>query len=184
MRDVTYGAACSLDGFIAGPNGEIDWLDVPASRDEAWTYLANFWASVDTLIMGRKTYEQTLKVADAESDRMMGGVTSYVFSRTLASVSGKNVHLVRDDAAGVVRELKAKTGKRIWLFGGGEFAQSMFAADLVDEISINVIPVLLGAGARLFGDPGKRVPLEQTESRALGGGCTLMRYRVARSARS
>lgn len=180
MRDVFYGAACSLDGFIAGPNGEIDWLDVPASRADDERYLAEVWSSVDTLIMGRKTYEDAFKHGDPQAMGMFDGVTWYVFSRTLASVETRNTHLVRDDAAGCVRELKAQPGKRIWLFGGGEFASAMFGADLVDEIAINVIPVLLGSGVPLFVDPGKRVPLEHAETRLFGGGCVLLRYRVVR----
>src|SRR5579885_637581 len=169
MREVFYGAACSLDGFIAGPNGEIDWLDVAAARDESHRYLADLWSTVDTLIMGRKTYEDAFTYGDPESMGMLDGVTWYVFSRTLTGVRTKNTHLVRDGAAARVRELKAQPGKHIWLFGGGEFAGAMFAADLVDEIAINVIPVLLGSGTRLFADPGKRVPLEHAESRAFGG---------------
>jgi|SRR5579884_2377375 len=179
MRDVVYEVACSLDGFIAGPNGEIDWLEVPEARDATWSYLEAFWASVDTLIMGRKTYEDMVKQGNPEADQMLASVTPYVFSRTLASVATPNAHLAREDAAARVRELKAQPGKRIWLFGGGNFASSMFAADLVDEISINVIPILLGAGVPLFVDPGRRVPLDLTETRAMGGGCTMLRYRVA-----
>lgn len=181
MREVLYGAACSLDGFIAGPNGEIDWLNVPGSRDESDRYLADLWSTVDTLLMGRKTYEDAFKYGDPESMGMLEGVTWYVFSRTLTRVRTKNTHLVNDGAASCVRELRAQPGKRIWLFGGGEFASAMFAADLVDEIAINVIPVLLGSGPRLFVDPGKRVPLEHAETRDFGGGCTLQRYRVVHS---
>src|SRR4051794_23379397 len=128
MREVIYGAACSLDGFIAGPKGEIDWIE---ANEDARKYLSDFWPTIDTLIMGRKTYEQTLTY---DGGPMPGIKASYVFSRTLTQVRGERTHLVRDDAAAFVRGLKEQPGKRIWVFGGGDFARSMFEAGLIDEV--------------------------------------------------
>lgn len=184
MRDVIYGAACSLDGFITGPNGEIDWLHF--SKD-VQQYMAEFWPTLDTLLMGRKTYEQVLKYEDAgsggNSGMMSSIVASYVFSRTLTEVRGRNTHLVRENAADFVRNLKTQPGKRICLFGGGDFAGSMFAAGLVDEVGINIHPILLGAGTPLFVDPGRRVEFALKNVRPLSGGCVMLQYRAKRSAR-
>ena len=114
---------------------------------------------------------------------MGGGVSSpgmrtFVFSRTLNSIDAKDVELVRDNAAAVVRELREGEGKGICMMGGGELAGSLFAADLIDEVGLNVHPVLLGAGTLLFTDAGRRVPLELISSRCIAGGCVYSTYRV------
>jgi dihydrofolate reductase len=174
MRTVTYGGACSLDGFIAGPHGEIDWLHF---SDDVRDVMTAFWKDVDTILMGRKTWEFA-----AEHGGGGGGMgrrmKSYVFSRTLGSIDARGVTLVSDDAADFVRRLKAEPGGRICLLGGGELARSLLDAGLVDEIGLNVHPVLLGDGVPTFGGRGTRVPLALTESRTLHGGCVLMNYRV------
>ena len=175
MREIIYSAACSLDGFIAGPHGEIDWID---SGPDARRYLAELWPTIDTLIMGRKTYVDSLAYAGDGNDTAIPGVESYVFSRTLERVQGTRTHLVRDDAAGFVRRLKAQPGKRIFLFGGGVFARAMFEAGLVDEIGISVHPVLLGSGTPLFVDPGRRISLQLSAERPMDGRCVLLHYRV------
>ena len=174
MRRVIYGAACSLDGFIAGPNGEIDWLHF---SDDVKDYMASFWKDVDTIIMGRKTYEVALAMGG--SGRMPGIKASYVFSRTLTSVR-KGAELVTTDAGEFVRKLKAEDGKNICLWGGGDFARSLLEAGVVDEVGMNMHPVLLGRGVPLFLDAGRRIPLELTESRVLDGGCVLATYRITR----
>lgn len=182
MRDLVYGAGCSLDGFIAGPDGEIDWLQF---SEDVRRYTAEFWPTIDTLIMGRKTYEQSLKYAGSGDGGLTSGiVASYVFSRTLDSVRGKNTFLVRENAAEFVRDLKQKPGKRICLFGGGDFARSMFSAGLVDEVGINVHPILLGSGVPLFTDAGRRISFALTNIRPISGGCVILEYRAKRARRS
>jgi dihydrofolate reductase len=107
----------------------------------------------------------------------MEGITTYVFSRTLRSVSG-GAQLVSGDAAEFVRDLKRQPGKGICLMGGSELARSLLEAGLVDEVGANIHPILLGAGVPLFRDPGRRIPLELIESRTMDGGCVLATYRV------
>jgi dihydrofolate reductase len=176
MRTVTYGAACSLDGFIAPPDGSMDWLHF--SRD-VQDIMTRYWATVDTMLMGRKTWEFAMAHAGGGGDTgMSSGITTYVFSRTLRSVGG-GAKLVSDDAGGFVRQLKEQPGRGICVMGGGELAQSLFAAGVIDEVGLNVHPILLGSGVPFFRDAGRRVALELTEARVLDGGCVLMSYRVA-----
>jgi dihydrofolate reductase len=175
MRNVVYGAACSLDGFIAGPKGEIDWLHF--SKD-VQHYMAGFWPTVDTILMGRKTYEFASSAGGGGGGSMSGITATYVFSRTLPSVKGKGAHLVRDDAGEFVRHLKAEDGKGICVLGGGELASSLLDADVIDQVGMNMHPVLLGAGVPLFAGVKRRVPLVLQENRTLDGGCVLATYRV------
>lgn len=174
MRIVTYGAACSLDGFIAGPNGEIDWLH--QSRDSS-EILREYWQSIDTILMGRKTWEPAA-AHYAAGGAGTSGVRTMVFSRTLQAMEVKGVELIRDDAAGFVRELKTDPGKGIFLMGGGELARALFEADLVDEVRMNVQPLLLGDGVPMFNNPRHRIRLELQENRALDGGSVYSLYRV------
>ena len=172
MRTVTYGAASSLDGFIARKDHSVDWLKW---SDDVAAISSRYLKSVDTVLMGRKTYDVAVRVGTASYP----GLKTYVFSRTLEKLSDSAVQLCRDDVAKVVRKLKAQDGKGICVMGGGELAQSLIADGVVDEIGLNVHPILLGAGVPFFRDPGRRVQLELTESRVLHGGCVLMSYRVA-----
>jgi len=172
MRTVTYGAACTLDGFIAGKDEEIDWLNY--SKDVS-QIMREYWKSIDTILMGRKTWDFAVKMGGGGSS---GGMRTFVFSRTLKSIDAPGVELVRDNAADVVRELRAGEGKGICMMGGGDLARSLFAADLIDEVGLNVHPVLLGAGIPFFTNAGRRVPLELISSRCIAGGCVYSTYRV------
>jgi dihydrofolate reductase len=172
MRKVIYGGACSLDGFLAGPDGALDWLHFSKDVQDV---IAKSWASTDTILMGRKTWEGA---AGSGGGGGMKGVKSYVFSRTLKSVPGKGVELVSTDAGEFVRALKAQSGKDIMVMSGGNFATSLLEAGVVDEVGLNVHPVLLGSGVPAFLNPGHRVNMELTECRQLDGGCVLVTYAV------
>ncbi|HEX5074405.1 MAG TPA: dihydrofolate reductase family protein [Gemmatimonadaceae bacterium] len=174
MRTVTYGAACSLDGFIAPSDGSMDWLHF--SRD-VQEYIATYWASIDTMLMGRKTWEVAVGQGGAGGGGGTKGITTYVFSRTLDGV-GHGAQLVREDAGEFVRRLKEQPGKGICVMGGGELAQSLFAAGVIDEVGLNVHPILLGSGVPFFRDPGRRISLVLAESKVIDGGCVLSTYRV------
>ena len=174
MRTVTYGAACSLDGFIAPPDGSMDWLHF--SRD-VQDVMAKYWETIDTMLMGRKTWEVAMAGAGGSGGGGSSGITTYVFSRTLRSV-GHGAHLVAEDPGEFVRRLKEQPGKGICVMGGGELAQSLFASGVIDEVGLNVHPILLGSGVPFFRDAGRRIALELTEARVIDGGCVLMNYRV------
>jgi dihydrofolate reductase len=184
MRTVTYGGAVSLDGFLAGVDGSLDWLHFSKDVQKVMT---DYWNDVDTVLMGRKTYEVSVaqsrssakKAAKAKSTkRKEPAMRTYVFSRTLKSIGDPNVKLVTTDAVDFVRDLKGRPGKQICLMGGGELAQALLAADLVDEIGLNIHPILLGSGIPTFREPGHRVKLTLTECRQLDGGCILASYKV------
>ena len=184
MRTITYGGAVSLDGFLAGVDEALDWLHFSLDVQRV---TSEYWKTVDTILMGRKTYavsaasQQGGKKSTARPKRKTTrepAMRTYVFSRTLEAIDQPGVELVRIDAAAFVRDLKARPGKDICLMGGGELAQSLLAADLVDEVGLNIHPVLLGAGVPVFRDPGQRVRLTLTECRTLDGGCVLANYRV------
>lgn len=184
MRIVTYGGAVSLDGFLAGADGSIDWLHFSKDVQDLMT---KYWKDVDTILMGRKTYDfavssgreaSTGKKRTKDKVRKVPAVRTYVFSRTLQSIDEPGVQLVKGDAVEFVRDLKRRQGKGICLMGGGELAQSLLEAGLVDLIGLNVHPILLGSGVPTFRDPGHRLKLTLAECRPLDGGCVLLNYSV------
>jgi dihydrofolate reductase len=174
MRKVIYGGACSLDGYFADRNGAVDWLQF--SKDVEGI-MRESWASVDTVLLGRKTWEWASS-RPGPDDPSVAGVTSYVFSRTLTSIPDKKAQLVTSDAGEFVRRLKAGPGKDMIVMSGGNFATSLLKAGLIDEVGLNIHPVLLGAGPPAFGDAGAQISLELTECRQLKGGCVFVRYAV------
>jgi dihydrofolate reductase len=173
MRKVTFGGANSLDNYLARPNHAVDWL---MWGEEAAAVMADFWKTIDTVLMGRKTYEVALR--SGQEGGGYPGVRNYVFSRTLKQRSDGSVTIVSGDAAEFVRELKQADGKDICLMGGGELARSLFEAGLIDEIGFNIHPLLLGSGIPLFHPMGRQIDLELRECRAFKNGCVLVSYRV------
>lgn len=173
MRKVTYGAACSLDGFIATVDHSVDWLHW---SDDVQRLTSSYFERVDTVLMGRKTYD----VARAMGTGAYPSVSNYVFSRTLPDDPEPGVLLVRDPADAFVRQLKASPGGEICVMGGGELAQALFEADLIDEVGVNIQPVLLGSGIPLFRPMSRRRGLELLRSERIDGGCMYLLYRVLR----
>jgi dihydrofolate reductase len=147
MRKVVYSVAMSLDGFVAGPNGEADWITMDPEID-----FGAIFARFDTVLMGRKTYEQAEAMGGGPA---MPGVTSIVASRTLKPEDCPGATVVGDGLEERVRELKAGPGKDIWLFGGGELFRGLLDARLVDGVEVAVIPVLLAGGVPLLPAGGR-----------------------------
>ncbi len=174
MRKVTFGLANSLDNFIARENHALDWL---SWSKEAAEISAKFWKRVDTVLMGRKTYEVAMRMTKGKSNPYPG-MKSYVFSRTLPSGENKGFEFVSTDAVRFLRKLKRAHGKEICLMGGGELAQSLFEAKLIDEIGFNIHPVLLGSGIPLFRKMKRQINLELRECRRFKNGCVFVLYRV------
>ena len=169
MRKIVAGFAISLDGFIAGPNNDFDWITVNPEinfPEEMKRY--------DTYLMGRKTYEISKKGPSFGKSKV------YVFSSTLKQVD-KPAILVKTDIKEKILAIKKEPGKDIALFGGGELLTSLLNLDLVDELSIAVIPVLLGAGIPLVKALNKRTMLTLTDTKKYSNGTVKLSYTVNRS---
>ena len=174
MRKVVYGGAMSLDGFIAGPNGEYDWIVMDPEIDFT-AQMARF----DTFLIGRKTFEAMLKIGS--DGRSMPGIQNIVLSRTLKAGDYPQLR-VESDAERVVSELRDQPGKDIAVFGGGELFRSLLAADLVDRVELSLIPVLLGGGIPMLPPPAGRTVLKLRKHRVYEKTGTIgLEYDIVRS---
>jgi dihydrofolate reductase len=157
MRHVIYGCAMSLDGYIAGPAGEYDWIVMDPDID-----FASMTARFDTFLIGRKTFEVMRRMGN--DVKSVAKTRNIVFSRTLKPGEHPNL-TVSADAERVVAELRTKPGKDIALFGGGELFRSLLAAGLVDGVEVSLIPVLLGGGIPLLPSPATQATLKLRKHR-------------------
>ena len=161
----------SLDGFIAGPKGEYDWI----VGDPAIDFTA-LLAGFDAAVMGRKTYE-LVKTMEGNDDAL-AGMEAIAFSRTLEPTTLRGVRVTNEDPVAVVKALKKKKGKDIWLFGGGALFRTLLDAELVDTVEIAVMPVLLGEGIPLL-PPGKIAKLKLADQKILPkSGIVVLAYSV------
>jgi dihydrofolate reductase len=159
----------SLDGYIAGPNGEFDWI----VNDPDIDFVALF-AQFDTLLMGRRTFELLVR----EGRTKIPGMKLFVFSKTLRSHDYPEVTIVPGRPEETVAALRAEPGKDIWLFGGGALFQSFLDAKLVDKVEVAVIPVLLGEGIPLLASPAKQAKLKLTGHKVYKTGIVMLNYAV------
>ncbi len=171
MRKVTFGGANSLDNYFARKDDAVDWL---LWGEEVRAISAEFWKTVDTVVMGRRTYE----VAMRSGTTSYPGVKNYVLSRTLKESSDRKVEIISEDAAEFIRNLKNQDGKDICVMSGGLLAKSLFEANLIDEIGLNIHPVLLGSGIPLFHDMNQQIDLELLDCKPFKNGCVFVSYRV------
>jgi dihydrofolate reductase len=170
MRQVIYRVAASVDGYIAGPRGELDWIVQDPTVDFAKVY-----ESVDTALLGRRTYELTRQPG---SPPWPQGWQIHVFSRTLTPEEHPGVTVVSADAGAHVAVLRAAAGRDIWLFGGGSLFKSLLAAGQVDFVEVLVIPVLLGSGIPLLETGAPRTALTLEQVQRYPSGLLGLRYRV------
>src|SRR5579872_3662289 len=142
MRKIVLGLGISLDGYIARPDGAVDFLFMPKDFSNA-----GFFRSVDAAIMGRKTFDKGMEMSGGKV--AWGSMTMYVMSRSQPPGERHGVTFVKLSPMQLSAEIRKTKGKDIWLMGGGELARDFLKADLVDELSIGLVPVLLGEGIPL-----------------------------------
>jgi dihydrofolate reductase len=177
MRKAVYSLTNSLDNFIARTDGGYDWI---LMGDEVMSEFPKIYASFDTILIGRKTYDQTLLQSPETGQETAGfmEMKTYVFSRTMKGSPNAGVKIISDNAGEFVRSLKNESGKDIWLFGGGILAASLLRERLVDEIGVAIQPILLGSGIPLFPDVGIQVNLRLLESKTYKNGIVGLKYLV------
>jgi dihydrofolate reductase len=168
MRRVVLGVGVSLDWYIARPDGSVDFLFMPKDYS-----MAPFFKRVDAAVMGRKTYEMSLKLGGSFGSK---GMKYYVFSRTLDAGQRGGVTFVRDRPKELIGALKEKKGKDIWLMGGGELTRAFLKDDLLDELYLGVVPVLIGEGIRAFPSGFPQREFQLTENKTYSKGMIALRY--------
>jgi dihydrofolate reductase len=174
MRRIRYQVATSLDGYIAGPSGEADWIVHDPQID-----FEELFAQFDTLLMGRVTYEDMLKMGPAQG---FWGKQVLVFSRTLRPEEHPDITVVGDRIAERLDALRSRPGKDIWLFGGGDLLRSLLQLGQVDSIEPAIIPVLVGGGRPFLLPPAAQTALKLTGHRIFPSGIVWLEYEVDRRA--
>jgi dihydrofolate reductase len=174
VPEIIYYVAASLDAYIATPDGGVDWLAPFESSGEDYGY-ADFYASIDAVLLGSRTYKQSL----AFSEWPYPGKPCRVFSRRRLKAAAPDVTVTARSPAKVVAELKAGGYRRAWLVGGGKLAASFRAKGLITEYVVSVVPVILGAGIPLFASRGPEENLTLAESKSYPNGLVQLRYRRA-----
>lgn len=169
MRRVRYVVAVSVDGYIAGPNGEADWIIMDPAID-----FGALFAQFDTFLMGRRTFEMMARQGQAATP----GVKTYVFSRTLRPEDHPDVTIVAGNISATMATLREAAGKDIWLFGGGSLFRSLLDAGHVDTVEIAVIPVVLGGGIPLLPSPAKQTKLVLIGNKVYKTGIVTLEYAV------
>lgn len=172
-RRVVLGVGISLDGYIARPNGAVDFLFMPKDYS-----MASFFSSVDVSVMGRKTYDAALALGASFSGEPR---KTYVFSHSQPSGVRNHVTFTNQAPAALIGELRERPGKHIWLMGGGELAREFLKADLVDELYIGIVPVVLGEGIPLFPSGFPQRDFTLLENKTYSKGLIGLRYERKRT---
>jgi dihydrofolate reductase len=173
MRRIVLGLGISLDGYIARPDGSVDFLFMPKDYS-----MGPFFKTIDTAIMGRKTYEAGLRMNGGKFDSY--GLTCYVFSRTLPPGECPGVTIVKESPKSFVESLRKGIGKNIWLMGGGELAREFLKDDLIDEVYLGIVPTLIGEGIPLFPSGFPQREFSLLENKTYGKGLIALKYARAR----
>jgi dihydrofolate reductase len=166
----------SLDGYIAGPNGEADWIIMDPEID-----FGAIFRQFDTFLMGRRTFEVAMTRGGGGS---MSDMKTVVVSRTLRQQDYPKVIILGEDFKAPLTQMRAESGRDIWLFGGGSLFASLLDAGLVDTVEVAVIPVLLGGGLPMLPPPARRARLELVGSKTYKTGIVSLEYTVAKSVRA
>lgn len=181
MRKVILSAALSIDGCIARPDGSFGFIPPPSASSKADQSLAELFASVDVIAMGRKTVDDVRRHSGEPPP--VGSGATYVFSRTETPGERDGLIYTNQPPHEWLEEIRGREGKNIFLMGGGELARSFLADDLVDEMLLAIIPVLIGDGIRLFAGGFPQRDFALLESDPGSDGLVTLRYQRTRSAR-
>ena len=176
MRKIMAGFATSIDGFIEGPYGEIDWI---IYDQEQFKELGESWKKIDAMFHGRKTYEASLKMKGETTEEMVNPfahMKHYVFSRTLDKAEA-NYILVNGDLKTEVEKIKNEPGGEIAVFGGAELVSSLLNLNLIDELTLAICPVLLGKGKAFFPKVEKRIYWNVKEIKNYSSGLISITYK-------
>jgi dihydrofolate reductase len=171
MSRIRYSVATSVDGYIAGPNGEFDWILPDPTID-----FAALFVEFDTFLVGRRTFEIMRAPGSPPLPR---GSRVFVFSRTLKN-EFEGVTVLSEVSLAVVAAIRAGAKRDIWLFGGGALFSSLLEQGLVDTVELKVMPVLLGAGTPLLPQPAQRAALNLNDHRVSKSGIAYLNYSVVR----
>ena len=171
MRRVRYSVCSSLDGFIAGPDGEFDWITPDPEVDSAQDF-----SRYDTLLIGRRTFE----IMRAHGQPAFPGKMNYIFSRTLTRADIPDSSILSATPEQTVSELRSApdNGKDIWLFGGGELFRTLLATRLVDDIELTILPVLLSSGIPLLPATASRIHLNLEADNVYKSGTISLTYAI------
>ncbi len=173
MRKVVLGLGISLDGYIARPDGSVDFLFMP--KDYSMT---PFFATVDVAVMGRKTLDAGLKMTGGKFDNY--GIKCYVMSRTQPPGQRHGYEVTQQTPAALIAEVRKRPGKNIWMMGGGELAREFLKADLIDGLELGVVPTLIGEGIPLFPAGFPELKFKLVENKAYGKGLLVLKYERVR----
>ena len=172
-RKIIVNAGVSADGFIARPDGDIEWL-TSRPKPKGFYGMGDFVASVDTRILGRKTYDKSLEIGA----KFEGPTKYYVFSSKPPATSPKQVEFVTEGIKPFADRLRASSGKNIWMMGGGGIIASFLDAGAIDQLIITVMPVLIGEGIPLIAQRHRHIELKLLSSRPFDDGVVQLHYEV------
>jgi dihydrofolate reductase len=190
MRKIVVLMHTSLDGFVAGPNGEMDWIRFD---DELWENVTKVTDGADTALYGRITFQMmegywptaaespNASKHDIEHANWTNNNLKIVFSRSLAKTEWKNTRFIKDNIADEMKKLKEQSGKNLLLIGSASIVHTFMELDLIDEYWININPVLLGAGTPLFKNIKAATSLKLAEAKKFNCGVLGVQYTVERS---
>lgn len=173
MRKLSLFIATSLDGYIAKDNDNLDFLKLVEKEGEDYGY-AEFTVNIDTIILGRKTYDWVLReIGTSHYDN--GDRDVYVITRSPRPDSGRT-KFYSGSLTGLIQQLRSQNGKDIYCDGGAEIVNELIKSDLIDEYIISIVPILLGSGVRLFKSERPEQVLELVETKTFDTGLTQLRY--------
>lgn len=168
MKNVILYIAVSLDGYIADKNGAVDWIKGHDETEESEDTFNHFFSTVDTVIMGKRTYDQI--VTELSPDQWpYYGATTIVVTHQGGLNDTEHIYFRNTDVCQLVEEMKSKSGRNIWICGGADIVGQLIAKDLIDIYHLAIIPVILGNGIRLFDTRFPKIELKLTATKKYNG---------------